>query len=37
MITLEQDLARLVQIGDITTETAINYANNKRRLISLLR
>ena len=37
MITLEQDLARLIQIGDITTETAVNYANNKRRLISLLR
>ena len=37
MITLEQDLARLLQIGDITQETAVNYANNKRRLLSLLR
>lgn len=37
MITLEQDLARLLAIGDITHETAINYANNKRRLLSLIR
>ncbi len=36
MITLEQDLARLVQIGDITMETAMNYANNKRRFLSLV-
>lgn len=37
MITLEQDLARLVQVGDITMETAVDYANNKRRLLSLIR
>ena len=37
MITLEQDLARLVEIGDITTEVALDYANNKRRFLSLLR
>lgn len=37
MITLEQDLARLLAIGDITHETALNYANNKRRLLSLIR
>lgn len=37
MITLEQDLARLARLGDITTETAVNYANNKRRLLQLLR
>ena len=36
MVTLEQDLARLVQIGDITMETAMNYANNKRRFLSLV-
>lgn len=36
MTTLEQDLARLVQIGDITLETAMNYANNKRRFLSLV-
>lgn len=35
-ITLEQDLARLVQHGDITAETAIGYANNKRRLLQLI-
>ncbi|MDX1419534.1 MAG: type IV pilus twitching motility protein PilT [Rubricoccaceae bacterium] len=37
MVTLEQDLARLVQIGDVSLETALDYANNKRRLLSLLR
>jgi twitching motility protein PilT len=37
MTTLEQDLARLVHIGDVSLETAVNYANNKRRLLSLLR
>lgn len=35
--TLEQDLARLVAIGDVSLEVAVNYANNKRRLLSLLR
>ena len=37
MITLEQDLARLVQIGDVAMETALDYANNKRRFLSLVR
>ena len=33
--TLEQDLFRLVRQGEITPEVAQNYANNKRRLMSL--
>ena len=37
MITLEQDLARLVRAGDITPEIAINFANNKRRLLQIIR
>ena len=37
MITLEQDLARLVHLGDVTMETALDYANNKRRFLSLVR
>jgi twitching motility protein PilT len=37
MITLEQDLARLVQLGDVTMDTAVDFANNKRRFLSLLR
>ena len=37
MITLEQDLARLVRAGDITPEIAVNFANNKRRLLQILR
>jgi twitching motility protein PilT len=36
MITLEQDLARLLRERKITPETAMNYANNKRRLQQLL-
>jgi twitching motility protein PilT len=36
MITLEQDLFRLVRQGLITHETAMNYANNKRRLQRLV-
>jgi twitching motility protein PilT len=36
-ITLEQDLARLVQQNQITVETAMDYANVKRRLQQLLR
>lgn len=36
MVTLEQDLARLLAERKITPETAINYANNKRRLQQLL-
>ncbi len=35
-ITLEQDLFRLVQNGEITAETAVGYANNKRRLLQLM-
>lgn len=36
MTTLEQDLHRLLANGDISTETALSYANNKRRLLQLL-
>ncbi len=36
-ITLEQDLARLVHLNQITVETAMDYANVKRRLQQLLR
>lgn len=36
MITLEQDLVRLLHERKITPETAMNYANNKRRLQQLL-
>ncbi len=35
--TLEQDLFRLLQKNLITPETALSYANNKRRLMQLLR
>lgn len=35
-VTLEQDLFRLLQNGDITSETALGYANNKRRLLQLM-
>lgn len=35
-ITLEQDLFRLLRRGLITPETALNYANNKRRLKQLM-
>ena len=37
MITLEQDLLRLVRSGEITAEVALGYANNKRRLLQLLK
>ena len=37
MTTLEQDLYRLLQNGDISTEVALSYANNKRRLLQLLK
>lgn len=36
MVTLEQDLARLLRERKITPETALNYANNKRRLQQIL-
>lgn len=35
-VTLEQDLYRLYHDGDITEETAINFANNKRRLLQIM-
>jgi len=34
--TLEQDLAKLLKQGLISAETAMDYANNKRRLKQLL-
>jgi twitching motility protein PilT len=37
MHTLEQDLLRLVRDGDVTAKTALSHANNKRRLLQLLR
>jgi twitching motility protein PilT len=37
LTTLEQDLFRLVRKQLITPETAMNYANNKRRLQQLLK
>lgn len=36
MMTFEQDLRRLVAENKISTETAMNYANNKRRMKQLL-
>lgn len=36
MITMEQDLLRLVNEGKITTHEAENFANNKKRLRELL-
>jgi twitching motility protein PilT len=36
-ITLEQDLFRLLRQGSISPETAMNFANNKRRLQQLVR
>ena len=36
MVTLEQDLARLLKERKISPETAMNFANNKRRLQQLL-
>ncbi|RKY60199.1 MAG: twitching motility protein PilT [Candidatus Latescibacterota bacterium] len=36
MITMEQDLRRLYIEGKISRETAMNYANNKRRMAELL-
>lgn len=37
MNTLEQDLRRLCLQGRISMENAINYANNKRRMVQLLK
>jgi twitching motility protein PilT len=37
MITMEQDLSGLVKARKISRETALNYANNKRRMQDLLR
>jgi twitching motility protein PilT len=36
MVTLEQDLHRLYKSGIITNRTAINYANNKTRIMQLI-
>ncbi|MEM6335159.1 MAG: type IV pilus twitching motility protein PilT [Bacteroidota bacterium] len=36
MITLEQDLFRLVARGKVTPKVALNYANNKKRLVQLM-
>jgi twitching motility protein PilT len=36
MVTLEQDLARLVRERKITPETGLQYANNKRRYQQLV-
>jgi twitching motility protein PilT len=36
MMTLEQDLQRLYKSGIITNRTALNYANNKVRMMQLL-
>lgn len=37
MMTLEQDLDRLVRSGEVSLDDAMNYANNKRRLMQLLK
>lgn len=37
MITLEQDLLRLLRNGEIVPDVALGYANNKRRLLQLLK
>lgn len=36
MITLEQDLYRLLRSGDITPEVAVGFANNKRKFVQLM-
>jgi len=37
MTTLEQDLAVLVKTGEVEVNTALSYANNKKRLTQLIR
>ena len=37
MFTLQQDLYRLVKRNEITSETAMNYANNRKIMMQLLR
>jgi twitching motility protein PilT len=37
MITLEQDLFRLFSSGMITMDSAVSYANNKRRITDLMK
>ena len=37
MITMEQDLIRLYQTKKITKENAVGYANNKNRMLQLLK
>ncbi len=36
MFTIEQDLFNLFKLGKITKETAVNYANNKKRMLQLM-
>lgn len=36
MCTMEQDLRELMRKGIITQQTAINYSNNKKRMVQLL-
>jgi twitching motility protein PilT len=36
MITMEQDLANLLNRRKISLEAALNYANNKKRLKQLI-
>jgi Tfp pilus assembly pilus retraction ATPase PilT len=37
MVTMEQDLARLVRENAITMTMARNFANNKQRLVKLIK
>jgi len=37
MITMEQDLLRIMKEGKITRETALSYSNNKTRMLQLLK
>ncbi|MFO7895706.1 MAG: PilT/PilU family type 4a pilus ATPase [Candidatus Cloacimonadales bacterium] len=37
MFTMQQDLHRLLKNGEITVETALNYCNNKKVMIRLLK
>ncbi len=37
MVTMEQDLLRLIKNRFITKETALSYANNKTRMLQLLK
>lgn len=37
MITMEQDLLRLFKARKISKESALNYSNNKTRMLQLLK